>query len=64
MNIEKVEAVCVGAKFCECGGMMQLKKGGGKLMCNPPKVEIVCPFCGSSDYHLYPYNVEISFKKA
>ena len=68
MNIKneavKIDAVCVGGKFCDCGGMMEVDKNSGLLLSNPPKVKVNCPFCGEVDYVASPYNVHISFKKS
>lgn len=63
-KVHNIKAVCTGAEFCTCGGMMILSKNSGLLMCNPPKVKIYCPFCGVESYVWHPYNVEIQFKMA
>ena len=60
----KIEAVCVGAEFCKCGGMMELTPGNGLLMSAPPQVKVNCPFCGETNFVLAPYEVKISFMKS
>lgn len=61
-KITTVEAVCVGAKICECGGMMEGDTTSGLLMSDPPQVKIKCPFCGNTDFVTAPYHIKISFK--
>lgn len=64
MEIQNIQAVAKGAKYCECGGMMVVDPKGWYLMSNPPQQKIQCPFCGESDVVLAPYQVDIQFKKA
>ena len=61
-NPVNIQAVAIGANFCSCGGMM-VKSSGNLLMSDPPKVEVKCPFCGSTDTVIAPYGVEIQFKE-
>ena len=55
--------VALGAKYCECGGMMAGKPNSGLLMSKPPQVQLQCPFCGSEENVVAPYNVDIQFMK-
>tara|TARA_R110000772_G_scaffold24212_12_gene64163 strand:+ start:1276 stop:1476 length:201 start_codon:yes stop_codon:yes gene_type:complete len=55
--------VAIGAKYCDCGGMMAEKSNSGLLLSNPPKVQLQCPFCGSEENVIAPYNVNIQFIK-
>ena len=64
MEVQNIQAVAKGAKYCDCGGMMIADPKGGHLMSNPPQQKIYCPFCGETDTVLAPYEVEIQFKRA
>lgn len=55
--------VAIGAKYCECGGMMAVKPNSGLLLSSPPQVQLHCPFCGSEENVVAPYDVNIQFMK-
>ena len=62
IDCTEVSVVSMGGKFCSCGGLMVLKSGN-YLMTSPPKQEVMCLFCGNTDYVEAPYKIDIQFKK-
>ena len=62
-DINAVQAFTLGGKFCECGGLMQIKDKNALLMSDPPKQTVYCPLCGNEDFVIYPYEVKVHFRK-
>lgn len=60
-SVTTVRAVVQGGKFCSCGGLYETDKTRGLLMSDPPQTQLKCPFCGSTDTVVSPYDARISF---